>query len=318
MRSYVSHQNIPMIPYNTFFEDSRDCAEYLVENWLEELAVPESTIKVLRRMALAREPFPVESELANLSRILKVIVPDDADNKMTLPMEILCVMYCAAELMALRRDEKANGALQGIRQAAHGLDELIADNYLSLHDELLGERVREVLFTEGIHHLVLSEHTGAVDLEWVREFGCRLIIGDDLFGFDPDTTRLLDETPQVTLLALEDASADDAMRYSFVLPESDSTINQEVFERLQTVVLQDDQSEDEADDEEGRALGSPEIIRLGGDSPTMLMRLAQHFWHASAEAMTIVITPDAGTKSQLISALTAGLDAAENGKRVLH
>lgn len=300
------------------FEDSRDFAKYLVEELNEVLPIPDDKIKMMRRLARESRPLAPEVELQSLQKLMNTLVPLLAGKTVTVPMQMITVLYSLAEMIALARDELAGGALVRLRQAFDD-DTDAVDALMGLHDEMLSAQVRDVMVLNGLQNLVLADYEGDVDLDWMNEFGSRLIVGDDPFGFEPALTRILLTEEPATLLGIEVTDV-GITRYVVAThdpaPEDPDWLSRMGAALMEDVRTQKEESGEET--EEGDGFFRPIFISVAGDTADMLAELAHQLWQTMPDTLLVAVADDEADHRRFLQALTDGLIAIEPASRRLH
>ena len=299
------------------FEDSRDCARYIVNDLNEVLSLPGDSLKVIRRLAQAPRPLPADDEYKALQKILNTLVPVVAGRSTALPIEVMAVIYRLAEMIALIRDDLADGALGRLRDEFDD-DPDATESLMSLHDELLSAQVRDVMVVHGLVGLVLADHEGILDLDWMNEFGTRLIGGGDPFGFDPVLTRVLLEEEAGTLLALSDTET-GATRY--VVATSDPVSEDPAWlSRLGPALVEDVRLQQEAgeDIEASDTFVQPIFLSVAGDTAGMLAELAHQLWQTTPGTLLVVVAENEADHHRFVEAVTEGVLPPDPSTRILH
>ena len=299
------------------FVDSRDCASFIDEGLGELLALPEDKIKMIRRIAKAPRQLSVDDELKALRKILNALTPVLIDMGQSVPIELITIVYCLAEMIALARDHLADGALVRLRNLGED-DPDVEYDLEGLHDELLAAAVREVLVVHGLLNMVLADHDGSVDLEWLREFGSRLITGEEAFGFSAELSKVLLAEESTTLLSIEEDEL-ETTRYIVVTYESlsgDQTWMSRAFDKVAEAVRAQEILNDEVPDPDTGA--NPHLFSVSGDSPAMLTELAHQLWKTPPDTTLIAMTENKADYLRLVQSITAGVLEQDSPARILH
>jgi hypothetical protein len=299
------------------FEDSRDCARYLTEELTAALTLPNDESKLVHRLADEPRPLSVDKELKALQNLMDALVPIIVAGSPSAPVELFAIVYGLAEMIATLRDQLAEGALVRLRRK--GDDDSAAIGLLtSLYEELLSAQVRQVMVERGLADLVIADHHGATDLDWLHEFGRRLIFGDDPFGFDQALTRALLTEELAMLLALEDidfgitryvvATCDPAPEDPTWLSRMGAALTEDVRRKQDCSV--------EADEPD--AFLRPTFISVTGDSAAMLADLAHQLWLTEPDTLLVAIAETETDYRCLVRALTEGRVVPAPASRLLH
>lgn len=306
-----------MAGQNSLFEDSRDFAKYIVEELNDALPLPDDKGKMMRRLARESHPLSGEVELQALQKIMNILVHLLAGETVTVPMEMITILYSLAEMIAIARDDQSGGALLRLRQAFE--DDPEADQALmGLHDDMLAAQVREVMVLHGLQNLVLADYQGDVDLDWMNEFGSRLIAGSDPFGFDPALTRILLTEGSATLLAAEGTNA-GVTRYVVVTydpaPENPAWLS-----RMGEALAVDIEAQKDSGEEtvEGDGFFRPIVISVAGDTADMLAEFARQLWQTMPDTLLVAVAEDEADQQRFMQALLEGVVASEPATRMLH
>ena len=297
--------------------DSRDCAKFIGENLKDMLLLPEDKVKMMRRLAKEPRALSEEDELKALRKILNAIAPSAAEKGPSMPIELITIVYCLAEMISFARDDLADGALVRLR----GIEEngSVGERDLGgLHDKLLAAAVREVLVVHGMLDVVMADHVGAIDLEWLREFGSRLIGGEEAFGFSAALTKVVYDDQTATLLSVEE-DALDVTRYVVAtydpIPEDRewfSLIGAKISEAMQ------EEGTSGEEDKVADAGFSSHFFSIAGDSPEMLTELAHQLWRTPPDTVLIAVAETESDYRRLVQSITDGVLEQDLPARSLH
>jgi hypothetical protein len=171
----------------------------------------------------------------------------------------------------------------------------------------------------GLQNLVLADYEGDVDLDWMNEFGSRLIVGDDPFGFEPSLTRILLTEEPATLLGIETTDI-GISRYVVVTydpaPEDPAWLT-----RMGAVLMEDVRTQKEElgeETEEGDGFFRPIFISVAGDTSVMLAELAHQLWQTMPDTLLVAVAENEADHRRFVQALTDGLIDVEPTTRRLH
>ena len=325
--------------HEPLFDDSRDCAKFLMTDLQSELTLQESDWKVIRRLTKESRPLSAPDELQALTKLTRILSQEAFGTEV--PILVVAAFCSVAEMQIQLADTLADGALTQILAEVESIvpaDNASADSspeeddpvarLEDLYDELMSAKLLELLVSLGMIQVAAAIKANVINIDWVREMGERVLFDEPVLGFLPENTRVLSHGEDIALVAITEGLEEGptVSRYIVVtkaVPSDDPGEEMESIGRMYACAAAD--FAQQTNDKEEIGLGPPEFLTVEKELslPGILTKVAERLWATPPDVVVVVVCEEVSQVADIVDVLQtgfhtpAGLDMPE-GPTTLH